>query len=72
MRMTVKDLRNALIEAADDLKVVFQANEANEENEDPAYNDGEPGYTVSAGYVYGAFARKEEFVIDGAIVEKFD
>ncbi len=67
MKMTVKDLKQALEGIADDVPVVFQGNIPNEEDE-----GDEPSYTTCLGYAYSAFLRTEvpsEFVIDCAITE---
>ncbi len=69
MKMTVKELKEALEGVADDVPVVFQGNIPNEEDEDEG---DEPSYTTCCGYAYSAFLRTEvpsEFVIDCAITE---
>jgi hypothetical protein len=62
-QLTVKQLREALVNVPDTALVVFQANvESGEE-----LAGEEPGYTTSLGYVYSVFQRDNELVIDGAI-----
>lgn len=66
MRMTVKDLREALKGVSDDAPVIFQGNVKGEE-------DSEGGddytYTECTGHVFGAFHNGEGFVIDCAITD---
>ena len=64
-QLTVKQLLEALANVPDTNVVVFQGNvESGEE-----LAGEEPSYTASLGYVYSAFQRGNELVIDGVITE---
>jgi len=66
MRMTVKDLREALANEVDETLVSFQGNIKGEEDSE----DGDDyTYTESTGHVFAAFNNGESFVIDCAITD---